>query len=226
MVNHLKFKSSENKIYFSTDLHILHSKDFILNSRGFKNVEEATHTLISNWNSKIDNNSIVFYLGDLVCGGGNGELNLKTFKNLLNILNYKELYLMGGNHFSGYRQLFNEQFLKGNQIDQYYRLTFSNNGKIVRMIPNYYEIIIDKIFMVLCHYGLATFNFKNKGGQCIVGHSHHDMPATKKNGTSLGKILDVAPDGNNNFPYSFEEVQEIMNKKPVSSSIKELYDHH
>ena len=42
-------------IYFTSDTHFSHDKDFIYSPRGFNSLEEEETTLISNWNSIVTN---------------------------------------------------------------------------------------------------------------------------------------------------------------------------
>ena len=55
-------------IWFSSDLHFGHNKDFIYEARGFKNIEEHDETIIENWNSVVEPCDDVYLLGDLMLG--------------------------------------------------------------------------------------------------------------------------------------------------------------
>ena len=52
-----------SKTYFIGDLHDGHRR--ILEIRPFKSVEEQRETLIKNWNSTIQDDDIIFVMGDL-----------------------------------------------------------------------------------------------------------------------------------------------------------------
>ena len=71
-----------------------------------------------------------------------------------------------------------------------------------------------------------TWNKKHHGAWMLCGHSHYNLPATRKDANCLGKILDVGVDGNNFTPYSFDEISIIMEKKSSDTSIVQLNDHH
>lgn len=211
MVNVLSFNPKGYNVWFYSDFHVGHSQPFIMNPRGFKDADEAKETLITNWNSKVTNNDICFLLGDTVVGAGlNSE---KVFEELLNRLNYKELYLAPGNHTSGYRQRFKKEFLAGNSIDDFYRLSFNvSPGKRVHLIPNYYEIYINKQFVVLSHYPVYSWNDIGRGAFMLHGHCHGRI-----NGKLEGKILDLGPESIGNYPLSFVEIKEIMDSKELKS---------
>ncbi|MEY2701981.1 MAG: phage Bobb, partial [Bacteroidota bacterium] len=57
-------------IFFTSDTHFFHEKmiDYEKTSRSFSSVEEMDEILISNWNSKITDNDIVYHLGDFSFG--------------------------------------------------------------------------------------------------------------------------------------------------------------
>lgn len=212
MVNVLKF--SNEKIFFFSDFHKNHDRDFLYPKRGFKNIQEHDTALINNWNSKVDNNSIVFLLGDSVVGAGkNSE---ESFVQLLINLNYKEIYIMPGNHFAGYRSLFNNSpYL----IDKFYRIKADikgNNGRFINLIPNYYEIIVNGVLCCLSHYPIYSWNMASKNSYLIHGHTHNNIKNHLK-----GKIIDVGPESIGNSPISFGEIKEIMDKKETFSP-----DHH
>lgn len=60
-------------IYFTSDWHIGHDKDFIWRPRGFNNVTEMNNTLIKNCNSVIQPEDTLFILGDLALGQQEGQ---------------------------------------------------------------------------------------------------------------------------------------------------------
>ena len=48
------------EIYLTSDLHLGHDKDFIYKPRGFNSVDEANESIISNWNSIINEDDLKF----------------------------------------------------------------------------------------------------------------------------------------------------------------------
>ncbi len=231
MINILKFKKEDgDKIFFFSDFHHSHAK--LLESRGFPTIEEHDETIINNWNSVVDNNSIVFFLGDLVLGAG--EKSKEVYSQLLEKLNYKELYCGMGNHGAGYKQLFNRN-LEFNQIDKYYRLNITHqslyeNGcklenlgdKKIYFIPNYYEIFIGNQPVILSHYPILSFNGQRNSAIHLHGHCHNSLHKTEwidKN-YYAGRVMDVGYEGIKN-PISFNQIKEIMDKREIRT-----FDHH
>lgn len=102
MFDYLKFRGNESKFLFISDLHWNHNPPWeipIWKVRGFNSPEEYNEGEISAWNKTCDESSIVYHLGDLIFNDGKGE----KFIQLISRLRFKELYLLMGNHHSGYK---------------------------------------------------------------------------------------------------------------------------
>ena len=217
----LKFKHSpESKVFFFSDFHAGHERDFILGPRGFKTAEEAKEALIKNWNEKVSNNDTVFLLGDTVVGAGTN--GLEVFNELLRRLNYKAAYIFPGNHSSGYSQKFDEVIATTN-IDNYFRLTFSLDGvKTIHLVPNYFEVFVNEKFITLSHYPIFSYNGISKNAWMLFGHCHNNLTKSDLGKAYLkGKVLDVGPESIGNYPISFNEVFALLNGKEALN-----IDHH
>lgn len=70
------------------------------------------------------------------------------------------------------------------------------------------QIKVQKQPIVLCHYAMRVWNRSHHGSWHLYGHSHGTLPDDQN---SLS--MDVGVDTNNFMPYSFEDIQERMNKK-------------
>ena len=79
------------EIYLTSDLHLGHDKDFIYKPRGFNSVDEANESIISNWNSIVNEDDLVYVLGDLTLG--DIETNIKLIEQLKG-----KLFVIVGNH--------------------------------------------------------------------------------------------------------------------------------
>lgn len=53
-------------IYFTSDLHFGHNKEFLYKSRGYNSLNEMTEDIILKWNSTVQNEDDVYILGDLM----------------------------------------------------------------------------------------------------------------------------------------------------------------
>ena len=172
-------------IYFTSDLHLGHNRDFIYKARGFSSVEAMNEGLIERFNIMVDKDDEVYILGDLIVGG-----DLNEGVKLLNRLNgYK--YVIAGNHDTQ------------NRIEAY--MTRVNNMEFIGWgMPLRYK----KYNFFLSHYPTITENFdKNKPlKQQVInlcGHSH--LP-NKFYDMGKGLIYHVEPDAHENFPISIEGI--------------------
>ncbi|MBP5261808.1 MAG: metallophosphoesterase family protein [Clostridiales bacterium] len=53
-------------IYFTSDLHFGHYREFIYGARGFGSIQEHDEALIEHWNSTVKPDDVVYVLGDIM----------------------------------------------------------------------------------------------------------------------------------------------------------------
>jgi len=174
----IKINEPPEKVFFWSDTHFNHLCQHwavpLWKARGFSSVEEHNEGLIQRWNSKVTDQDIMFHLGDFVFGYNSSE----TFKEILNRVNFSTLYVMPGNHNSGWKQVFEEQKQNVWKI---------NSNKKVIFIPNYAEVTIENKMVVLSHYPIISFNGQSKGSYCLYGHVHGNLAKNE-----LGKLYKQA----------------------------------
>lgn len=207
----LRIQDKEDNIFFWSDLHLgqkcTHWESPLYAQRGFKTLEEHDATIVSRWNEKISSESIVFNLGDMLFGH-DGE---RRIKNYFEMLNFKTMYLLFGNHSAGMKQVF--ESIEGNVFEL-------NSEKKVIFCPSYIEALINGIPCALSHYAIASFNGQSKGGFMIHGHSHANLY-----GSEIGKILykaRIVDVGVENYPNppSFREIKNRFKEELIA------FDHH
>jgi len=81
-------------IYFTSDFHFFHNKNFIAQARGFESVEEMNKMIIQNYNSVIQPEDDVYILGDIMLGGAD------LFEEGITLCNQLKgrIHLVRGNH--------------------------------------------------------------------------------------------------------------------------------
>jgi calcineurin-like phosphoesterase family protein len=180
-------------------------------NRGFDCVEDHDETLINRWNNKLNQESEIFHLGDIIFGI-NGEERLT---NALNRLTFKTLYLFSGNHAGGYKQLLS----KSSEENGIRYLDFNN--KRVYFVPNYLEMVVCGQSIVASHYPLASWNGQAKGSWMVHGHCHQNL-CRSEIGSILYKckIIDVGVE-NSPIPISFSEV-----RSKFKNIENKTFDHH
>lgn len=82
------------KIYIISDTHFFHYNIIEYCHRGFSDEYHMNEKIITNWNSIVTQDDVVFHLGDLSAGLSGRQLELK---NIIGKLNGK-IHLIRGNH--------------------------------------------------------------------------------------------------------------------------------
>jgi calcineurin-like phosphoesterase family protein len=170
----LHFKTNEGyKIWFVSDLHLGHAKDFIIGPRKYSNVTEAyTHTF-QMLQEYVGPDDILFNLGDAVCGAGPST---EEFAKRLAFLPCRKQYFLWGNHNAGVKELYREA-KKSIGMDMedvdVYPLTYP--GSNFAFLGDYIEIFIDGKPVVLCHYPISSWHNISDNGYMIHGHCHRNL---------------------------------------------------
>ena len=87
-------KLGDNMIYFTSDFHFNHNKDFIYKARGFDSVEAMNEAIIEKYNSIIRPDDDVYILGDIGLGGADAhQKNVLLCNRLMG-----HIHLVRGNH--------------------------------------------------------------------------------------------------------------------------------
>lgn len=178
------------EIWFSSDLHLNHQKDFVWKERGFSSVQEMNATIIDNFNECVRTQDTLYLLGDnwLNCSVGEGIA-------LLNQIKCKDIRFIRGNHDSP------------NRWGVLWEV-----GKTL----GWAEMIKDaKKYYLLSHYPTQTTNYDDEWATAVRnlhGHSHQKSPL------SGDFQVNVGVDAWNNRPVSFGEVKELLNKNYFDNS--------
>lgn len=188
-------------IYFTSDLHLGHNKNFIYKSRGFKSIEEHDKGIIKNWNNIIKDNDDVYILGDLILGD-----NEKGLYNLSK-LNGK-FHIIYGNHDTPIRR------------EIYPALPQVIEAKEALTIK------IGKQYYFLCHYPAMTANYDDKPYHNhlidLFGHIHSKekfyIPWDPLYTDPNPFMYNVALDAHDCYPVSIEQINDDIHQK-----IQELY---
>ena len=170
-----------SNIWFSSDLHFNHNREFIYQARGFETLEEMNQTIIERFNSLVKPEDDLYLLGDIMLG------KLEDSKPLVAALNGKKHFIIG-NHDNSNRV----KFYKTLSDD----VTYAN--------------ILDaaKHRFYLSHYPTLTSNL-DEGAPIkarvinLCGHSHIK---NRFKDMDKGLIYHVEIDCHNNFPISFDEI--------------------
>lgn len=192
----LKINHPEDKIFFTSDLHLFHQKDFIYKPRGFASWEEHTAYLKDRLLSLKDDD-ILFYNGDFALNAEQTDVD-----SVLASIKCRRIYYIMGNHESKTKNV-----IRNFALD----------------VSNYNEVVVNGKMIVLCHYPIASWNGMSHGSWMIHGHTHGTYELGRPENTTA-KILDVGVDTKLNF-WSMADVREVMSKKgfqEVDHHVKEI----
>ena len=174
-------------IWFTSDWHIGHDKDFLYKPRGFSNIFEHDATVLKNCNSLVKPEDTLYILGDLAMSSNEKEWN-SIFYNIL----CQDIHVIRGNHDT-------DEKLKKYVFE--YGFTFHGWADMFKASKT-------KRFY-LSHYPTLTgnFDFDRIPTWNISGHTH-----SKEKFHSSGCIYNVALDAHNNFPVSLEQIIKDIDK--------------
>lgn len=172
------------KIFFTSDLHFGHNRDFIIEPRGFASIEAHDRTLIANWNKVVSPEDDVYILGDLMLGDNAHGANCVRRLN-------GHLHLVRGNHDTDARWDFYSKNLPNMELLGWAHLM---------QVPH------DCYTLYLTHWPALTANGRKKTLRREVinlyGHTHQ--------GNSINKNLPlgyhVGVDSNNNTPILLDDI--------------------
>lgn len=137
--------------------------------------------IITNWNRTVGPHDDVYLLGDVFFH------NAENAKKIVRRLNGNINVIMG-NH------------------DKVLRNNSELRGMFNQICPPLYEIKIDDIPIIMCHYPLLTWNKDHHGSFMLHGHAHGGIPFDEKH-----RRMDVGVDCNNFTPFSWDEVKRKLN---------------
>ena len=170
-------------IYFTSDTHFGHDKDFLWSPRGYNNIYEHDKDIIKKWNNIVSYDDEVYHLGDVMLG--DNDYGLSCIKQLNG-----KLHIIRGNHDSNTR------------IELY-----KNCFNVVEVTEGKY-FKWNKYNFYLSHYPTLTSNHdadKPLKARTIslCGHSHITDPYYD---WDKGLIYHVELDTNNCYPILIDDI--------------------
>lgn len=162
------------------------------NTRKFDTLEEMNDRIVTNINSMVRSQDILISLGDWSFRGFD---KIKEFRDRILC---KNIYIITGNH---------DHHIVNNK---------DNIRSLFTEVREYYTPLVVNIdgvrhSFILSHFPICSWDNMSKGRIHLFGHVH--LPKEYK--VREGRSMDVGMDGNDLFPYSLEEIWDIMKDQPV-----------
>jgi calcineurin-like phosphoesterase family protein len=201
------------KLWFTSDTHFSHANICSAttqwnpphNCREFASLEEMNNALVNNINELVDENDILFHLGDWSFGGFEQIIKFREQ------IHCKNIHIITGNH---------DQHIEKNK--EGCQSLFSSVNKYLHLNVkwNVGTLSAGKQSFVLMHFPIASWDNMALGHIHLHGHVH--LPPHRRIGP--GKMMDVGCDGNGLKPIELGEVLSIMNRQPIKGMFES--DHH
>jgi calcineurin-like phosphoesterase family protein len=200
----MKKKIEHQNVYFISDFHIGHHNVIKFDGRPFRDVDEMHAELIKRWNSVIDDDDEVYYMGDLCMR------DVDTAKWVMHALKGKIHFIMG-NHDR-------DKIIK--RIDRFETIHEYGTEILVKD-----DTITDKRAkghqqIIMSHYPILSWNRSHYGSWMIHGHCHGSLMKSNQDYYKR-KVMDVGCNVIDYTPISYQEVKSAMDKKVISN-----VDHH
>ncbi len=182
----------ERNIWFNSDPHFGHQKEFLWGPRGFNSSLEHDEAIIRNWNSVVDYDDDVYVLGDLMLG--DNDYGIKCINRLTG-----NIHIILGNHDTESRiTLYLEQ------CPNIIEITYAK------------ELKIGKNYFFLCHYPVITANYDDQKAWAkhlinLHGHTHSSERFYNNN----PYMYNVGLDSHNNFPIEINEIVNDIREKKI-----------
>lgn len=173
-------------IFFTSDTHFSHANIIKFCKRPFKYVKEMDETIISRWNSVVDPKDTVYHLGDFALASPDYTASILKRLN-------GNIYLCIGSH---------EKSALHPRCCGYFH-----------DINKTFEIKIKGQTIFLSHYCHKIWPKSHYGAWHLFAHSHGGMNVYA---ASEGKLLDVGVDSHDFTPLSSDQVDDIMNERPLN----------
>ena len=186
-------------IYFTSDLHFGHQNIIQLTQRPFNDIQEMNKKLIDNYNSVVEKDDTVYFLGDIA-----HELTLDEIYNLLSQLKGRKI-LIRGNHDLSYE----------------YELT-NRKQKIFDEINDFKMIQENNLIFVLSHYPMLSWFDSRKGTIMLHGHIHAKNNYNLANQKLGLRRFDVGVDANNYYPISLNSIIQDLKIMPEYKDFDEI----
>lgn len=185
----MKITLDDNKIVFTSDLHLNHTKlctsyeKHFDRTRKYATIEEMNADIEKQWNDVVDDETTVFFLGDFTLGTPGSKL-VDLFREYYTKLHFKHMYWLMGNHdhdiFKKVSKVI-EEFPKVTLVrDNHILLT--HNG-VNYLLQHYtFNDINDKDYMDADDSSLNHYDSEGTFITYLVhGHTHEFAQTTKCN---------------------------------------------
>lgn len=205
--------SKGQRLWFTSDSHFNHANICSATTkwidpvtcREFASLEQMNSHLIGNINEVVEQDDILFHLGDWSFGGFD---SIAEFRNSIFC---KNVHIITGNH---------DHHIENNKENCQSLFSSVNKYLDLDVKWNVGTHFAGEQRFALMHFPIASWNDMARGSIHLHGHVH--LEPNKRIGK--GKMMDVGVDGNNLYPIDLKEVLRLMRTQTIKSMFE--FDHH
>lgn len=225
-----------NRIWFTSDWHLGHNKEFLYGPRGCESRDEHVKWLLEQINELVEPDDLIIHLGDMSLTASYTELC-----NWLRWIKCNNIWSLIGNHENNFKRLIDNMRVPSDN-DQVRRDTwavteFKHPKDGIRSLGKYCELTIveptgvpnqkaKRYPMTLCHFPMLLWNNSHHGSFHLCGHSHGGLipsspfnPIARRLDCGVENALDWS-DGEQ-VMFDWDDIKNIMSNKEI-----EVLDHH
>lgn len=192
----MRIKLDHQRIWFASDYHFSHANVIKYDNRPFKDVDEMNQSLIENWNHYIDDNDVVFYLGDL-----SFDKNDKLTSQIVHQLKGK-IHAITGNHDK------EKDLVKLNRFESV--SDYINLSVMDLDTPRKWQEIM------MMHFPILSWDKAHHGAWHLHGHCHGSlMKDPNYEWYYKKKVMDVGCPMTDYHPLHYTDVKAIMLTKEI-----------
>lgn len=180
-------------IWFTSDLHLGHDKEFVWKERGFENVQQMNEAIVKRLNSKVAPEDTLYILGDVMLG--DNSIGEKYFSQI----NGKKIIIIG-NHDTNARIEIYKKYVE--------RIVYADKIKYAKHL------------FYLSHYPTLTTNYDNTvTGKAVInlfGHTHQKENFFKYNDDMLHVnpfMYHVGVDSHDCYPVNIIDIIDSIKEK-------------
>ena len=202
------------RLWFTSDTHYNHANICSATTkwtdpvtcREFVSLEQMNWHLISNINEKVEQDDILFHLGDWSFGG------FEQIERFRNQIVCKNIHIITGNH---------DHHIENNRDGVQSIFSSVNKYLDLNVKWNVGTPLMGEQRFALMHFPIASWDNMARGAIHLHGHVH--LPNHLRLAT--GKAIDVGVDGNGLEPINMREIISIMKHRPIAK-LALPKDHH
>ena len=190
-----------NNIWFSADLHLNHARILDLCDRPYDNVEAMNDDLLHRWNSLIDDDDLVFILGDLAMGQRTESVPLFAEFNGRKLL-------IAGNHDHVWGH---SKQAQGERSQEWFDLYQKQGG--IQGVSDELATTLNGQVVQMCHFPYAGDSQdedrylearpEDVGRWLLHGHVHTEW-------RQRGRMINVGVDAWGGYPVGINTLERLM----------------